>query len=140
VSELVELPEPQEIRRVVVKPGDVLVIRYLSRIQPELIPRIVEQIRMVLGEGIRSIIIDGGGTIDVLEPPEKSNAKARELDTGELGSWKPEYIRAVDALREFDWVGFDPTNLDDLAEVAGTVASALQPPVDFADVLPPSQA
>lgn len=65
--------------------------------------------------------------------------KAREPGTGELGSWKPEFIRAVDALRDFGWTGFDPANLDDLAEVADTVLSAAQPPVEFADVLPPSK-
>ncbi len=69
-------------------------------------------------------------------PPK---AKARELGTGELGAWKPEFVRAVDALREMDWAGFDPTSLDDLAEVAEAVASAVHPPGDFAAVLPPSR-
>lgn len=69
-------------------------------------------------------------------------ASAPEPGTGELGELTPETLRAVDALREFDWTGFDPASLDDIVSVACTVLnesdSSLATRLDFADVLPPS--
>lgn len=102
-----ELPEPQETRRVAVKPGDILVVRYPGRLSREWLPRITEQIETVFGEGVRFVVMDQGGAIDVLEPPAAEaavspTAKARELGTGELGTWEPEFARAVDALRELN--------------------------------------
>jgi hypothetical protein len=53
---------------------------------------------------------------------------ARPPGTGELGAWTPEVLRVVDVLRNLDWTGFDPTSLDDLAEIAGAVVGGLFPP------------
>lgn len=61
--------------------------------------------------------------------------RAPEPGTGELGTWKPEVIRAVQALRELDWTGFDPTSLDDLADVAAAVVN--ESDATFDPILPP---
>lgn len=65
------------------------------------------------------------------------SSRAPEPGTGELGSWKPEVVTVVDALRGLDWTGFDPASLDDLADVAAIVVSALNPGPNIGDLLPP---
>lgn len=62
---------------------------------------------------------------------------AQPPGTGELGAWTPEVIRVVDVLRNLDWTGFDPSNLSDLADVAGAVVGGLFPAPPI--TLPPSE-
>jgi hypothetical protein len=52
---------------------------------------------------------------------EVVEAGERNDPQGELAGWKPEVLRAVEALQEFDWAGFDPTSPGDLAKVAAAV-------------------
>ncbi|MCK9929449.1 hypothetical protein MXD62_20075 [Frankia sp. Mgl5] len=54
--------------------------------------------------------------------------QAREPSTAEHGSWKPQIFPIVDALRALDWTDFNPTRLDDLADVAAVIAAELFPP------------
>lgn len=53
--------------------------------------------------------------------------RARAPGTGEFGALTPEMSRAIEALRMLDWAGFDPSNLDDLADVAAAVVGELFP-------------
>ncbi|TLK46883.1 hypothetical protein [Glutamicibacter sp. V16R2B1] len=52
----------------------------------------------------------------------------REPGTAEHGSWKPQIYPIVGALRAVDWTDFNPTRLDDLADVAAVIAGELFPP------------
>lgn len=65
-------------------------------------------------EPASSLEVHGQGASGVASPPR----------TGEH-DWRPEIIPIVDALRGLDWADFDPTRLDDLADVAAVIAPAL---------------
>jgi hypothetical protein len=63
------LDDLEEVRRLTVRPGDVLVFRFKHALPQERIHRIGEYLKAKLGDDVKILVLDGGTSLDVLEPP-----------------------------------------------------------------------
>jgi superfamily I DNA and RNA helicase len=63
-----ELPEIKEIRRLELRPNDIIVLRYDVRMRVETIDQIKENVRKVLGVSNKVVVLDSGARLDILAP------------------------------------------------------------------------
>jgi hypothetical protein len=68
MSKLDELLEDlEEVRRLTIRPGDILVFRFKQRLRADTAHEIGEHLEAKLGEDIKILILDQGTALDILE-------------------------------------------------------------------------
>jgi hypothetical protein len=64
-----DLPEITEVKRLTVRPGDRLVVRFAESLDMAAADAVKAQVRAAAGiEGVRVIVLDGGADLEVLAP------------------------------------------------------------------------
>jgi hypothetical protein len=64
------LPEITNVQRLILKPGDRVVVRVPGRLTGQSAAMLMERLRAWLPEGVQAMILDDGASLEVLEPPE----------------------------------------------------------------------
>lgn len=64
-----ELPEITEVRRLTVRPGDRIIVRYAQRLDMETVDHISKRFSEAIGvENVQVIVLDGAPNIEVFGP------------------------------------------------------------------------
>jgi hypothetical protein len=61
------LEDVEEVRRLTIQPGDILVFRFKHRLRVDTANEIGEHLKAKLGEDVKILILDQGTAIDILE-------------------------------------------------------------------------
>lgn len=64
------LPEITDVQRLTLKPGDRVIVRAPGHLTPQAVDMLRARMRAWLPDGVQALVLDGGMSLEVLEPPE----------------------------------------------------------------------